>query len=75
MAAILAVIFVIAIWWLTTHGKGNLASRLVAWLLLTAAILLAIAINDPRLAGSILEGFAVGIGNAAKALTQFLKQF
>lgn len=74
MRAALAVLFVIVIWYLVTHGQGGRALRLVTWLLLTFVVVGLIAFNDPALAGHLIGGFVAGIGEAGAALTAFLKQ-
>jgi hypothetical protein len=73
MAAVLAVLLVIFVWYIATHGKGLVVARLMAWLLLILAILVLVAIKDPGLAGSALAGFAHGISQAVSGLVNFIK--
>lgn len=71
MAAVLAVLLVIVIWYLATHGKGNVAARLVAWLLALLIGVVLLSFNDPHLAGVAASGFVGGISQAASGLTHF----
>jgi hypothetical protein len=69
---VLSVLVVIGIWYLATHGKGIVAARLVAWLLLPIVALVLIGFNDPGLTGGILANFARGIHQAADGFASFL---
>jgi hypothetical protein len=59
--AVLVVLAVVAVWWLSSHGKGEVKLRLLAWLLLPVIVWLLVAANDPAAAGRIASGAATGV--------------
>ena len=59
---------VVAIWWLSTHGKGSAGYRLIAWLLLPAILWVLVAVHSPAAAGRIASGAASGAGTAIGAV-------
>jgi hypothetical protein len=73
MAAIVSVLFIIAIWYLATHGKGLVVARLAVWLVASLIFVLVISIVVPGFAGSAMSGFATGLGEAAHSIGQFIK--
>lgn len=70
----ISVLVIIGIWYLATHGKGNVAARLVAWLLALIIGVVVLAFSDPRLAASAVTGFASGITQAASSVAKFFRQ-
>ena len=72
MAAVLAPLSVIAIWWVSTHGKGAAALRLVAWLAAIIVVLVLVAMKDPAAAGALVTGWFTGISEAVTGLGRFL---
>jgi hypothetical protein len=66
--AVLVVLGVIGIWWLSTHGKGEVKLRLLAWLLLPVIAWLLVAAHDPAEAGRIASGAASGASTALSSL-------
>ena len=72
MAAVLAPLSVIAIWYLATHGKGAAALRLAAWGSAVIVILLLVSFKDPAAAASVVSGWFSGISQAASGLGRFL---
>jgi hypothetical protein len=62
---------VIAIWWISTHGKGSAALRLIAWASLLGVLWLLDAVHDPAQAGHIASGAASGVAVAISAVSQF----
>lgn len=73
MAAIASVLFIIAIWWLATHGKGLVVARLLAWLLAVIVVLVFLSFSNPALAGAALSGFTSGLSQAAAGFGHFFK--
>jgi hypothetical protein len=61
---VLAVLSVIVLWFLSSHGKGTAPGRLVAWGSLVAVVWVLLAIKDPGVADGIPGAFASGIGEA-----------
>lgn len=59
--AVLVVLGVIAVWYLATHGKGEIKLRLIAWLLLPLIVWLLVAAQSPAEAGRIAAGTASGV--------------
>lgn len=59
--AVLVVLAVAAVWWLSTHGKGEVKLRLIAWILLPLIVWLLIAAQSPAEAGRIASGVAAGV--------------
>lgn len=70
--AVLIVLGVIAIWWLSTHGKGEIKLRFIAWLLLPLIVWLLVAAHNPAEAGRIATGAASGTATAISALSKAL---
>jgi hypothetical protein len=73
MAAVASVLFIIAIWFLATHGNGLVAARLAVWLVASLIFVLVISIAVPGFAGSAMSGFATGLGEAAHSIGEFFK--
>ena len=72
VAAILAPLSVIAIWWISTHGKGAAALRLVAWGSAIIVVLVLVSFKDPSAAGAVVTGWFSGISAAISGLGHFL---
>lgn len=72
MAAVLAPLSVVAIWWVSTHGKGAAALRLVAWLAAVIVILVLVAVKNPAAAASAVSGWFTGISEAVTGLGHFI---
>jgi hypothetical protein len=72
VSAIVAVLIVVSLWWVATHGKGGAALRLVAWLSAIIVAWLILAIKDPSVADGMPGAFASGIGEAASGIGHFL---
>ena len=72
MAAVLAPVSVIALWWLATHGKGLVAARLVAWLAAVIVLLVLVAVKNPHAAGALVTGWFDGISGFISGLGRFL---
>ena len=72
VAAVLAPLSVIAIWWISTHGKGAAALRLVAWLSAVIVVLVLVSFKDPHAAGALVTGWFSGISEAVTGLAHFL---
>ena len=72
VAAILAPLSVIAIWWVSTHGKGAAALRLVAWGSAIVVVLVLVSFKDPHAAGAVVAGWFSGISAAITGLGHFL---
>jgi hypothetical protein len=70
--AVLAVLAVIALWWVSTHGKGNVAARLGAWGAAVVVIWLMVGFKYPHTAGMMASDFAAGISQAASGFGSFL---
>jgi hypothetical protein len=68
---VLVVVSVIAAWFLATHGKGTAPGRLVAWLVMIAVVWVVVAVKDPSTAGSMADGVASGVGQAASGISRF----
>jgi hypothetical protein len=66
---------VIAIWWLSTHGKGEIKLRLIAWLLLPAMVWLLLAAHSPAEAGKVASGAASGVSVAIGAVSRVVSGF
>jgi hypothetical protein len=62
--AVLVVLGIIAIWWLATHGKGEVKLRLIAWILLPLIVWTLVAVQSPAEAGRIAAGTASGVSVA-----------
>lgn len=72
MAAVLAPLSVIAIWYISTHGKGAAALRLAAWGAAVVVVLVLVSFKDPAAAGAVVSGWFRGISQAASGLAHFL---
>jgi hypothetical protein len=68
--AVAVVLAVIGIWWISTHGKGGAALRLIAWVLLPLMLWLLDAVHDPAQAGHIATGAASGVATAISGLSR-----
>jgi len=66
--AVLVVLSVAAVWWLSTHGKGEVKLRLIAWVLLPVIVWLLVAANNPAEATRIASGAAAGVTTVIGAL-------
>lgn len=75
MAAVLAILFIAFLWWVTTRGgrPGTIPGRLVAWLVAIIIFLVAMAIAAPTVASNIFVGFAHGIAAAVEGIARFLR--
>jgi hypothetical protein len=73
--AVVAPLAVIALWWVSTHGKGGAALRLAAWGSAIFVLWILIAFKEPRVATGIASGFADGISQAVSGLAKFLGMF
>jgi hypothetical protein len=73
MAAVVSVLFIIAIWWLATHGKGLVVARLAVWLLAVIVVVVFLSFSNPALAGSAVSGFVGGLSQAASGIGNFVK--
>jgi hypothetical protein len=69
--AVAVVVGVIAVWFLSTHGKGTASARFIAWLLLPAVLWVILAVHNPAQAGHIASGTASGVAVAISALSRF----
>jgi hypothetical protein len=72
VAAVLAPLSVIAIWWVSTHGKGTAPGRLVAWLVAVIVVLVLVSLRDPTAAGALVGGWFSGISGFITGLGHFL---
>ena len=72
VAAVLAPLSVVAIWWISTHGKGAVALRLVAWLAAVIVLLVLVAVKNPHAAGEVVTGWFAGISGFITGLGRFL---
>jgi hypothetical protein len=68
--AVAVVLGVVVIWWVSTHGKGGAALRLIAWVLLPVMVWLLIAVHDPAQAGHIASGAASGVSVAISSISR-----
>ena len=69
---VLAVLSVIVLWFLSSHGKGTAPGRLVAWGSMIAVVWVLLAVKDPGVAGGMPSAFASGIGEAATGIGKFI---
>jgi hypothetical protein len=72
VAAVLAPLSVIALWWVSTHGKGTAPGRLVAWGSMLVVVLVLVAVKAPAAAGAVVSGWFNGISTAITGLGHFL---
>jgi hypothetical protein len=54
-------VFIIGTWWVSVHGKGGAAFRLIAWMMLPLVLWLLVAVHDPAQAGQMASGAASGV--------------
>ena len=73
--AVVAVVAVAGLWWLSSHGKGAAPGRLVAWGSMVVVVWVLVGFKDPHEAGVMAEGFVTGISQAASGFAAFLAQF
>jgi hypothetical protein len=69
---VVAVLAVIALWYVSTHGKGTAPGRLVAWLVAAVVVWVMVDLQDPRSGGMVASGFASGIGQAVTGIGKFI---
>ena len=72
---VLAVLAVVIVWRYTIKGKGNPAARLAALLCAVVVVWVLVGFKDLSVAGSVAEGFASGISQAAAGFAAFLSHF
>jgi hypothetical protein len=70
---VLAVLSVIVLWFLSSHGKGTAPGRLVAWGSMIVVVWVLLAIKDPGVADGIPGAFASGIGAAVSGFGVFIR--
>lgn len=70
--AVAVVLGVIAIWWISTHGKGSASLRLIAWTMLPVMMWLLVAVASPAEAGRIASGAASGVAVAVSGFSQLV---
>jgi hypothetical protein len=68
--AVAVVLGVVGIWWISTHGKGGAALRLIAWVMLPLVLWLLDAVHDPAQAGHIASGAASGVFVAISSISR-----
>lgn len=68
--AVAVVLAVLVIWWVSTHGKGGAALRLIALMMAAVVFWMLLAVNDPSQAGRIAGGAASGVATAISAFGQ-----
>lgn len=68
--AVIVVLAVVTVWWLATHGKGEIKLRLLAWLLLPVIVWLLLAAHSPAEAGKVASSAASGVTTAIGALSR-----
>ncbi len=73
--AVLAVLGVIVIWRYAIKGKGNPAARLAALLCAVIVVWVLVAMQDPKSANIVADGFVTGINGAVSGLASFLSHF
>ena len=72
---VLAVLGVIVVWRYAVKGKGNGAARLAALLCAVIVVWVMVAMQDPRSANLVADGFVTGISQAVSGLADFLGHF
>jgi hypothetical protein len=72
VAAVLAPLSVIALWWLATHGKGLVVARLAVWLAAVIVVLVLVAMRNPAAAGAVVSGWFTGISGFITGFGRFL---
>ena len=73
--AVLAVLGVVIAWRYTIKGKGAPAARLAALLCAAIVVWLMVAMQDPKSANIVADGFVTGISGAVSGLASFLSHF
>lgn len=73
--AVLAVVAVVALWRLSTKGKGTAPGRLVAWGSLVVVVWVLVGFHDAHEAGTLAQDFVEGISQAASGFASFLSNF
>ena len=64
--AVLAVLGVVVAWRYAVKGKGNGAARLAALLCAVIVVWVLVAMQDPKSANIVADGFVTGISQAAE---------
>lgn len=72
MAAVLAPLSLIALWWVATHGKGTAPGRLVAWGSAAVVLWLLVAMKNPSAADGVASEFASGMSRFITGLGHFI---
>jgi hypothetical protein len=72
LVAVVAVVAVVGLWWLSSHGKGTAPGRLVAWGSMVIVVWVLVGFKDPHTAGVMAEDFVSGISRAASGFASFL---
>ena len=72
---VLAVLAVVIVWRYAIKGKGNPAARLAALLCAVIVVWVMVAMQDPRSANLVADGFVTGISQAVSGLADFLGHF
>lgn len=72
---VVAVLTVITIWWLATHGKGNVAARLAVWGAAFIVVWVIIAVNNPHAGAAITSVYTIGAPAAVHGFASFLSHF
>jgi hypothetical protein len=71
--AVLVVLGIAGIWYLSTHGKGEVKLRLLAWLLLPVILWALVAAHSPaegvRIASGAASGVSVAVGAVSKVVS------
>lgn len=65
-------VFVIGIWWVSVHGKGGAAFRLIAWMMLPLVLWLLVAVHNPAQAGQMASGAASGVSVDISAVSRLV---
>ena len=73
--AVLAVLGVVVAWRYAVKGKGNGAARLAALLCAVIVVWVLVAMQDPKSANLVADGFVTGISQAVSGLAAFLGHF
>ena len=73
--AVLAVLGVVVAWRYAVKGKGNGAARLAALLCAVIVVWVLVAMQDPKSANIVADGFVTGINGAVSGLASFLSHF
>lgn len=73
--AVAVVLGVIAVWWVSTHGKGGAALRLIALVMAAIVFWMLLAVHNPAQAGHIASGAASGVSAAIGGISQWVSGF